>query len=98
MGLMLLYWIRPRDNLGTNEVSLRFCFFFWRLFPFRCLPRSENSADESTRMDVLLTPRPKLLPNCNRGPGVPGLHNAVQSDVHDTKVTDEPFLLFLIDR
>lgn len=22
MGLVLLYWIRPRDNLGTHEVRL----------------------------------------------------------------------------
>lgn len=23
MGLVFLYWIRPRDNLGTHEVRLR---------------------------------------------------------------------------
>jgi len=80
MGLVLLYWIKPRDNLGAHEVSLSapFSNFTSDVSP------DVRICDVRGKSSSLISP--KLFSNCDCGPGFPCLYHVVQSTVHDAEV------------
>jgi hypothetical protein len=75
MGLVFFYWIKPRDNLGTNEVCLR-PRFIPNFLPI-VFSRRERPVYRPLEKAPLLTLSLKLFPDSDRGPGLPRLHNLV---------------------
>lgn len=93
MGLVLLYSIRPRDNLGTHKVGLQLSHFLTYLLTFFLRRKCPKGLPEISHRSLI----PKLLPDGNCGPGLSRLHNIFQPAVHGVEVRKES-LRFLVKR